>query len=51
MIARVIVDRSSTQLDRPFDYSIPDNMLVEKGDRVVVPFGKSTTNGFVVDIV
>ena len=51
MIARVIVDRSSTQLDRPFDYSIPDNMLVEKGDRVVVPFGKSTTNGFVIDIV
>ena len=51
MIARVIVDRSSTQLDRPFDYSIPEDMIVEKGDRVVVPFGKSTLNGFVIDVV
>lgn len=51
MIARVIVDRSSSQLDRPFDYSIPNDMLVEKGDRVIVPFGKMKTEGFVIDIV
>ncbi|MBE5763549.1 MAG: primosomal protein N' [Clostridiales bacterium] len=50
MIARVIIDQSSTQLDRPFDYSIPKDMLVEKGDRVIVPFGKRTIEGFVIDI-
>ena len=51
MIARVIIDKSSTPLDRPFDYSIPDEMLVEKGDRVIVPFGKMKVEGFVIDIV
>ena len=51
MIARVIIDKSSTKLDRPFDYSIPQDMLVEKGDRVKVPFGKMTLDGFVIDIV
>ena len=51
MIARVIVDKSSSQLDRPFDYSIPTDMLVEKGDRVIVPFGKMKVEGFVIDIV
>ncbi len=50
MIARVIIDKSSSQIDRPFDYSIPKDMLVEKGDRVIVPFGKMTCEGFVIDI-
>jgi len=51
MIARVIIDQSVQTFDRPFDYSIPSDMLVEKGDRVIVPFGKKVMNGFVIDIV
>ena len=51
MIARVIIDRSSTQLDKPFDYLIPKDLIVHKGDRVLVPFGRINETGFVVDIV
>ena len=50
MIARVIIDRSSGSLDRPFDYIIPTGLDVQKGDRVLVPFGKSSETGFVIDI-
>ena len=49
MIARVIIDRSSNQLDKPFDYLIPSDLHIEKGDRVLVPFGKTNETGFVVD--
>ncbi len=50
MIARVIIDQSANQIDRLFDYEIPQNLNVQKGDRVIVPFGTREVNGFVVDI-
>ena len=46
MIYRVIVDVSNAEVDRVFDYS--SDFDVEVGNRVLVPFGKRTIEGFVV---
>ncbi|GGH74757.1 primosomal protein N' (replication factor Y) [Pullulanibacillus pueri] len=52
MIAEVIVDLALNQTDKPFDYSIPESLqpLVERGARVIVPFGPRKLVGFVVAI-
>jgi len=51
MIAKVVVDISNSEVDRVFDYSIPDDMQISAGDRVVVSFGRQkTTEGFVIGI-
>ena len=49
-IVRVVVD---VALDREFDYSVPASMVadVTVGARVVVPFGRRVTEGYVVDIL
>ncbi len=49
-IARVIVNLS---LDKAFDYLIPENLLgqIHHGTQVVIPFGRSSRNGYVLDIV
>lgn len=46
-IAKVVVDLA---LDREFDYRIPTHLseLVHVGSRVAVPFGRRTTQGYVV---
>jgi primosomal protein N' (replication factor Y) len=48
-IARVIINLS---LDKTFDYLIPDNIVdeIHSGSQVVVPFGRSSRNGFVISI-
>ena len=48
-IAKVVVEIS---LDREFDYLIPDALLpsLQIGSRVLVPFGKRFTNGYVVGL-
>ena len=51
MIARVIVDISTSDVDKVFDYIIPDSMELRVGDRVKVPFGRQKTEGFIVDII
>ena len=50
--AGVIVDISHEQLDKIFQYIIPDELLhrVEIGCRVKIPFGRTTRTGYVVDI-
>ncbi len=49
MYAKVIVDISHTQVDRVFEYLIPDELHIATGMRVSVPFGKSkTTEGIVI---
>lgn len=50
--AKVIVDVPSSQTNKPFTYSIPDDLqaLIVPGMRVVVPFGKRKLQGFVTDI-
>lgn len=49
MIAKVIVDIATAELDKIFDYKIGDSGATE-GSRVIVPFGKFKTEGFVVEI-
>lgn len=49
-IARIIVNLS---LDKSFDYLIPEklNHDIHPGSQVMVPFGRSSRNGYVLDIV
>lgn len=50
-IAKVIVDISTSAVDKIFDYLIPPEMTLLIGDRVNVPFGNKTIEGYVIDIV
>ena len=47
MYARVAID---AVIEKDFDYIIPNEMRVEVGARVLVPFGKNETEGFVLGI-
>ncbi|EAE5904290.1 primosomal protein N' [Listeria monocytogenes] len=49
-IAKVIVDVPAMQVDRPFDYYIPEDLeeLIRPGMRVSVPFGNRKIQGFVI---
>ena len=49
MIAKIVVDIA---LDREFDYSVPPELqaAIVPGVRVIVPFGKSRTAGYVVGV-
>ncbi|SFE40138.1 replication restart DNA helicase PriA [Alteribacillus iranensis] len=49
MYARVIVDVAAGQINKPFDYAIPDELshLIRPGMRVIVPFGPRKIQGFV----
>lgn len=51
-VAAVIVDVPGRETDRPFDYLIPDELQeeVEIGSRVLVPFGRQSRMGYVVDL-
>ena len=49
MYAEVIIDLHALELDRIFDYEVSIEG-VEPGSRVIVPFGKSKTEGFVVQL-
>ena len=49
MIAKVIVDIATSELDRIFDYKIGYSGAVQ-GSRVIVPFGKFKTEGFVIGV-
>ncbi len=50
MIAKVIVDITHANVDKIFDYLIPQELDVSLGSRVLVPFGKQKIEGFVVKI-
>jgi len=50
MIAEVIVDVLSSNVDKVFDYGIPKDMNVVVGERVDVPFGNRKVDGFVINI-
>ena len=54
MIAKVIVDNRSKQVDKPFDYLVPADMENEivTGSRVLVPFGQSNRHveGFCIGL-
>lgn len=40
MIAEVILNSTASDLNKTFDYDVPDNMNVVVGARVLIPFGK-----------
>ena len=52
MIAQVIINSNVKDLNKIFDYNVPNNMLgtICVGDRVQVPFGrgKKTEEGFII---
>lgn len=50
MFAEVIVDYSNNEVDKVFDYLVPDTLVLQAGQRVIVPFGKTTVNGFVLKL-
>ena len=53
MVAEVIINTIAKELNRCFDYIIPENLLsdVKVGCRVFVPFGaKKVEEGFVINI-
>lgn len=49
-VAKVIVDISTSAVDKIFDYLIPPDMPLQIGDRVNVPFGSKIIEGYVIDI-
>ncbi len=52
MFARVILSHTSHALDKILEYKVPENMNVQTGDAVTVPFGvkNKPTQGFVVSV-
>ncbi|HHS2961927.1 TPA: primosomal protein N' [Staphylococcus argenteus] len=52
MIAKVIVDVASKNVDYKFDYLIPERLVsvIQPGIRVVVPFGPRTIQGYVMEV-
>ena len=52
MVAEIIINSSVKTLNRIFDYEIPDDMNVDVGSRVFVPFGnkKTPNEGIVIGI-
>ena len=53
MNALVIVDVPAKQVNKPYTYIVPKEFesTIERGSRVLVPFGVRTVLGFVVDLV
>lgn len=52
MIAEVLVEISNSNVDKTFDYNVPDKFIndIKVGIRVEVPFGRRTVNGFVLAV-
>lgn len=52
MVAGVLVQIASRNVDKIFDYSVPEHFIssLQVGVRVLVPFGKQTLEGFVLEI-
>ena len=53
MIAEVIINTTAKELNKNYDYIIPDSILkeIKIGSRVLIPFGrKKLEEGFVVGI-
>ena len=52
MIVGVLVELSNQNIDRVFDYHVPDELAsqIKIGIRVLVPFGRMELEGFVLEI-
>lgn len=51
-VAQVIVDVRTRELDKPFDYLVPERLCghIQAGHRVYVPFGRQHVQGFVLTV-
>lgn len=50
MIAEIIVDVASSEVDKIFEYLVPQGLDLSCGMRVLVPFGKRKIEGYVIAI-
>lgn len=52
VIAKVIVDVPTNNVNQTFDYNIPDKFqtLIKPGMRVIIPFGPRKITGFVIEM-
>ena len=50
MFAKIIIDQDAKALDKVFEYSVPEDMSVQGGERVIVPFGSLNLQGFIVGL-
>ena len=52
MVVGVLVQLSSQNIDKIFDYIVPNDLesSIKVGIRVLVPFGRQTLEGFVLEI-
>ncbi len=52
MIARIAVSAANFAIDKPYSYAIPQDMKLQPGDRVMVPFGRGNrrTEGIVLSV-
>ncbi|MGM9661160.1 MAG: primosomal protein N' [Faecousia sp.] len=52
MIAKVAVSAANFAIDKPYSYRIPQNMTVQPGQRVMLPFGRANkrTEGIVLTL-
>ena len=50
MYADIIIDQDAKALDRVFEYKIPENVNVDVGMRVYVPFGNRILQGYIVAV-
>ena len=50
MIAKIAVAAANFAIDKPYSYSVPENLTVQPGQRVVLPFGRANkrTEGIVL---
>ena len=52
MLASVLIEYSVKSLNKVFDYIVPDNIkdIIKVGHKVIVSFGKSEVEGFVLKL-
>lgn len=50
MIAEIVVDITTSTLDRIFDYEVPENLEISVGDRVFIPFANRKVQGYVINL-
>ena len=52
MIAKIAVSAANFAIDKPYSYAVPENLSLEPGLRVMVPFGRSNrhTEGVVLSV-
>ena len=52
MIAKIAVAAANFAIDKPYSYSVPENLTVQPGQRVMLPFGRANkrTEGIVLTV-